>query len=337
MVAQLIDALVVIGIGLAGALVYFWGSNWLLDRIFPANGGDIQRAAQNMRRAAMIRPWLFLGPSLLSLGVYLVYPLISSVIYSFHGRNGVDFVGLANYRWMLTDAEFRESIFNNILWLIVVPTASTLMGLIAAALTDRIWWGNIAKSLIFMPMAISFVGASVIWKFIYDYRDAGSQQIGLLNALVVALGGKPEVWIALPFWNNFFLMVILVWIETGFAMVLLSAALRGIPEETVEAAVIDGANPWQIFLKIKVPQIWGTIAVVWTTITILVLKVFDIVLAMTNGQWQTQVLANLMFNWMFRGGGDYGRGAVIAVVIMVMVVPIMVWNIRNARRDMKEQ
>lgn len=129
-------------------------------------------------------------------------------------------------------------------------------------------------------------------------------------------------------------MVILIWIQTGFAMVLLSAALRGIPEETIEAAVIDGANPWQIFMKIKVPQIWSTIAVVWTTITILVLKVFDIVLAMTNGQWQTQVLANLMFNWMFRGGEDYGRGAVIAVVIMLMVVPIMIWNIRNARREM---
>ena len=184
-------------------------------------------------------------------------------------------------------------------------------------------------------MAISFVGASVIWKFVYDYRDVGAEQIGILNAIVVALGGEPQIWITLPFWNNFFLMVILIWIQTGFAMVLLSAALRGIPEETIEAAVIDGANPWQIFMKIKVPQIWGTIAVVWTTITILVLKVFDIVLAMTNGQWQTQVLANLMFDWMFRGGGDFGRGASIAVVIMVMVVPIMIWNIRNARREME--
>jgi alpha-glucoside transport system permease protein len=185
-----------------------------------------------------------------------------------------------------------------------------------------------------MPMAISFVGASVIWKFVYDYRDAASEQIGLLNAVVVALGGQPQIWIALPFWNNLFLMVILIWIQTGFAMVLLSAALRGIPEETIEAAVIDGANPWQIFMKIKVPQIWGTIAVVWTTITILVLKVFDIVLAMTNGQWNTQVLANMMFDWMFRGGGDFGRGAAIAIVIMVLVVPIMIWNIRNASREM---
>jgi alpha-glucoside transport system permease protein len=186
-----------------------------------------------------------------------------------------------------------------------------------------------------MPMAISFVGASVIWKFIYDFRPEGSEQIGLLNALVVAFGGSPEAWMTLPFWNNFFLMVILIWIQTGFAMVILSAALRGIPEETIEAAVIDGANGLQIFFKIMIPQIWGTIAVVWTTITILVLKVFDIVLAMTNGQWQSQVLANLMFDWMFRGGGDFGRGAAIAVVIMVLVIPIMIWNIRNAAKEME--
>lgn len=332
---QLLYASMTIAIGVAAALGYFYGSNLLLDFIFPANTPDTARASRNLRRAGMVRPWLFLGPALVSLTVYLVYPVFSSVVYSLHDRAGESFVGLANYRWMLNDAEFRQSIFNNILWLLVVPAASTLFGLIIAALTDRIWWGNIAKSLIFMPMAISFVGASVIWKFVYDYRDVGAEQIGILNAVVVALGGDPQIWITLPFWNNFFLMVILVWIQTGFAMVLLSAALRGIPEETIEAAVIDGANPWQIFIKIKVPQIWGTIAVVWTTITILVLKVFDIVLAMTNGQWQTQVLANLMFDWMFRGGGDFGRGASIAVVIMVMVVPIMIWNIRNARREME--
>jgi alpha-glucoside transport system permease protein len=334
-VEQLLYALLTIAIGLAGAVGYFYGSNLLLDLILPSRVRDTIRASRNMRRAALIRPWLFLGPALVSLTVYLVYPVFSSVLYSFYDRSGIHFVGVANYVWMIHDGEFRRSIFNNILWLIVVPAASTLFGLIIAALTDRIWWGNIAKSLIFMPMAISFVGASVIWKFVYDYRDAASEQIGILNAIVMAFGGDPQIWISLPFWNNFFLMVILIWIQTGFAMVLLSAALRGIPEETIEAAVIDGANPWQIFIKIKVPQIWTTIAVVWTTITILVLKVFDIVLAMTNGQWQSQVLANLMFDWMFRGGGDFGKGAAIAVVIMIMVVPIMIWNIRNARREME--
>ena len=276
-----------------------------------------------------------MAPALFALAIYLVYPVFESLRLSLLDRSGRQFVGFSNFSWMLGDGEFRQSIFNNFLWLLVVPALSTFFGLVIAALTDRIWWGNIAKTLIFMPMAISFVGAAVIWKFVYDYRSEGSEQIGILNAVVVAFGGAPEAWMTIPFWNNFFLMVILIWIQTGFAMVILSAALRGIPEETIEAAVIDGANGVQIFFKIMVPQIWGTIAVVWTTITILVLKVFDIVLAMTNGQWQTQVLANLMFDWMFRGGGDFGRGASIAVVIMILVVPIMIWNIRNATKEME--
>ncbi|MBO0347382.1 carbohydrate ABC transporter permease [Roseibium limicola] len=326
---QLLLAFGSMALGVGACVLYFWGSNRLLDLALPPRS---RNAADNIRRANMIRPWLFLGPAVIILSAYLVYPVFNSIYLSFHGRSGDVYVGLDNYRWLFADAGFRESIFNNLLWLVVVPSASTFFGLIAAALTDRISWGNIAKSLIFMPMAISFVGASVIWKFIYDVRAADVEQIGLLNAIVVFFGGEPQAWIALPFWNNFFLMIILIWIQTGFAMVILSAALRGIPEETVEAAVLDGANPFQIFMKIKVPQIWGTIAVVWTTITILVLKVFDIVLAMTNGQWGTQVLANFMFDWMFRGL-DFGRSATIALVIMALVVPIMIWNIREAQKD----
>jgi alpha-glucoside transport system permease protein len=332
---QLLYAAFTMVAGVVGCAIYFFSSNFILDMIFPSKGADTAKAGRNIRRANMIRPWLFLLPALLALGLYLVYPVFDSIRLSFMNRSGTEFVGVSNYTWMFNDAQFRESIFNNFLWLLVVPAAATFFGLVIAVLTDRIWWGNIAKSLIFMPMAISFVGAAVIWKFIYDYRDASTAQIGLLNAIVVYFGGDPQAWITIPFWNNFFLMVILVWIQTGFAMVILSAALRGIPEETIEAAVIDGASGPQIFFKIMVPQIWGTIAVVWTTITILVLKVFDIVLAMTNGQWQSQVLANLMFDWMFRGGGDFGRGAAIAIVIMVLVIPIMVWNIRNARKEME--
>lgn len=330
MTQQILVAIFTMLVGVGGCVFYFWGTNKLLDSIYPARG---ENAGANITRANTIRPWLFLGPALLIVTVYLVYPVINSVWLSFHGPDGREFVGAKNYVWLLSDPGFRESFWNNVLWLIIVPAGATFFGLIAAALTDRIKWGNIAKSLIFMPMAISFIGASIIWKFIYDYRAEGTDQIGLLNAIVTAFGGTPQAWITLPFWNNIFLMVILIWIQTGFAMVILSAALRGIPEETVEAAVLDGASPFQIFLKIKIPQIWGTIAVVWTTITILVLKVFDIVLAMTNGQWGSQVLANLMFDWMFRAG-DYGRSATIALVIMVMVIPIMVWNIREARKEM---
>ncbi len=156
-----------------------------------------------------------------------------------------------------------------------------------------------------------------------------------MNALVQSIGFDAQAWITVPFWNNFFLMIILVWIQTGFAMVILSAALRGISEETIEAAFLDGATPMQVFFKIKIPQIWGTIAVVWTTITVTVLKVFDIVFAMTNGQWGTQVLANLMYDWMFRGTPDFGRGSAIVMVIMLLVTPIMAWNISNARKEMR--
>lgn len=332
---QLISALLTMVVGVAGCAFYFFGSNFVLDKWLPADVEDISVSSKNVRRVNAIRPWLFLGPAILLLVVYLVYPVFDSLRLSLSNATGREFVGLSNYIWMINDPLFQESMFNNMLWLIVVPTAATFFGLIIAALTDRLWWGNIAKSIIFMPMAISFVGASVIWKFVYDFRSEGSEQIGILNAIVTAFGGAPQAWITIPFWNNFFLMIILIWIQTGFAMVILSAALRGISEETIEAAVIDGANPVQIFFQIMIPQIWGTIAVVWTTITILVLKVFDIVLAMTNGQWNSQVLANLMFDWMFRGGGDFGRGAAIAVVIMVLVIPIMVWNIRRANAEME--
>ena len=328
---QLLMAGGTVVIGVFGCVAYFFASNMILDAVWPPRGPD---AGRNILRAAMIRPWLFLFPAIALLAVYLVYPVFVSIWLSFHDNTGQTFVGTDNYTWLLQDRKFQESIRNNFLWLLVVPGGATFFGLIAAALTDRIRWGNFAKAMIFMPMAISFIGASVIWKFIYDYRGEGRTEIGLLNAVIEASGGTSQTWLTLEPWNNFFLMAVLIWIQTGFAMVILSAALRGIPEETIEAAILDGASPFQIFMKIKVPQIWGTIAVVWTTITILVLKVFDIVLAMTNGQWGTQVLANMMFDWMFRGN-DSGRASAIALVIMLLVTPIMIWNIRNARKEMR--
>ncbi len=326
-------ALRTIIIGVFGCVAWFWGSNLVLDAIFPARG---PQAGDNIRKANAIRPWLFLGPAILFLSVYLVYPVINSLWLSLHDSATGDYVGAKNYRWLLVDGKFRESLFNNMLWLLVVPAMSTMFGLLAAQLTDRIRWGNFGKSMIFMPMAISFVGAGVIWKFIYEFRGEGQTQIGLLNAIVEKLGGTPQTWLSLDQWsiNSLLLMVVLIWIQTGFAMVILSAALRGIPEETIEAAILDGATPAQVFFKIKVPQIWGTIAVVWTTITITVLKVFDIVFVMTNGQWGTQVLANMMYDWSFRAG-DFARGSAIAIVLMVLVTPIMIWNIRNARKEMR--
>lgn len=322
-------AAVTILVGVFGCVTYFYLSNVLLDRIYPAS---VPRAGANINTANRIRPWLFLLPALLLLSVYLVYPVFVSVYLSFMDATGENFVGADNYIWLINDGKFRESMVNNLLWLVFVPAASTFFGLLAAAVTDRIRWGNFAKAMIFMPMAISFVGAAVIWKLVYEYRPAGQEQIGILNAVWTSMGGEPQTWLTSPIVNSFLLMIVLVWIQTGFAMVILSAALRGIPEETIEASILDGASPFQIFMKIKVPQIWGTILVVWTTITITVLKVFDIVLTMTNGQWGTQVLANLMFDWMFRGN-DTGRASTAAIVIMLMVTPIMIWNIRNAARE----
>jgi alpha-glucoside transport system permease protein len=324
-------ATIVLGVG--GCLAYFYLANQFLDKVlFPARGPNTGR---NINRANMIRPWVFLFPAVFVLTLYLAYPVIATLWLSLTDREqGGAFVGLANYAQMMDEPKFWEAIGNNMLWLIVVPAMSTAFGLIAAQLTDRISWGNIAKSLIFMPMAISFVGASVIWKLIYDTRPEGTEQIGVLNAIWTALGGDPQTWLTIPILNSFLLMVVLIWIQTGFAMVILSAALRGIPEETVEAAIVDGANPFQIFFKIKVPQIMPTIIVVWTTITLVVLKIFDIVLAMTNGQWGTQVLANYMYDKMFRAF-DWGVGSAAAMVIMLLVLPILIWNVRNVRREMR--
>ena len=293
-------------------------------------------AGDNINRAFMVRPWLFLFPAMFALGLYLTYPVFETLRLSLTDRDlGGAFVGLENYQKMSADPKFWEAMRNNALWLLVVPGLSTAFGLLVAQLTDRIRWGSVAKSIIFMPMAISFVGAAVIWKLVYDARPLGTEQIGILNALYLSLGGaEPQTWLTLPFWNNFFLMVVLIWIQTGFAMVILSAALRGVPEETIEAAIVDGANPFQIFFRIKIPQIMGTIVVVWTTITIVVLKIFDIVFAMTNGQWETQVLANYMYDKLFRAN-DWGVGSAAAMVIMLLVTPILVWNVYNARKEMK--
>ncbi len=330
---QISGVLIAVSLSAGGLLLYYYGSNWLLDRLFPDHLAHDGTVTKSDERRAAIRPWLFVGPALLLIAVFLIYPVLQTVALSFFNPDGDEFVGTRNYSWALQDSNFLQAIRNNILWLFYVPLASTVLGLVIAVLADRLRWGTIAKSFIFMPMAISFVGASVIWKFVYDYRDVDSAQIGFLNALVVSFGGEPQPWITLPAWNNLFLMIILIWIETGFAMVVLSAALRSLPEEILDAARVDGASELQIFFRIMIPQITGTILVVWTTITIVVLKVFDIVLAMTNGQWDTEVLANLMYDWMFRGGGDFGRGSMIAVVIMIAVLPIMIWNIRRLLKE----
>jgi alpha-glucoside transport system permease protein len=326
----LIQTLTAVVVSIAFCLLYFAGSNLLLDKLV-----DTSSASRNRKEGLKsgIRPWLFLAPALLLLGIYLFYPLFETFRLSFFDATGETFVGLSNYKWVFLDQNFLITIRNNFMWLLVVPAAATAFGLVVAVLADRVWWGNFAKSMVFMPMAISFVGASVIWKFVFDFKGPDAEQIGILNAIVMGMGMKPQAWVTLPFWNNFFLMAILIWIQTGFAMVILSAALRGVPTDTIEAARIDGASGLQIFFEIMVPQVMSTIVVVWTTITITVLKVFDVVMAMTGGQWDTSVLANLMYDWMFRGGGDYGRSSTLAMVLMFAVIPVMAFNIRRFRTE----
>jgi alpha-glucoside transport system permease protein len=330
MTEQVLQAFSAVAISLVVCLLYFAGSNYLLDRIIALPGGAKHRFESI---GSKVRPWLFLAPALFLLCVYLLFPLLETFRLSFFNATGDTFVGLSNYSWVFTDQNFWITIRNNFLWLLVVPAFATALGLVVAVLADRVWWGHFAKSMVFMPMAISFVGASVIWKFVYDFRGPDAEQIGILNAIVTGMGFQPQAWVTLPFWNNFFLMAILIWIQTGFAMVILSAALRGVPTETLEAARIDGASELQIFFDIMVPQVLSTILVVWTTITITVLKVFDIVMAMTGGQWDTSVLANLMYDWMFRGGGDYGRSSTLAMLLMFAVIPVMAFNIRRFRAE----
>ena len=302
--------------------VYLWRfALW----VFPAGAVS---PGENINRANKVRPWLFLFPAMFALGLYLAYPVVGSFWRSLFDRSGANFIGLGNYMDLFAGASFRTAVFNNLMWVLVVPAAATFFGLLVAQLTDRLKWGSIAKSLIFMPMAISFVGASLIWKFVYS----ANPDIGVINATRDVFGMEPVDPVQIPFWNNFFLMFILIWIQTGFAMVILSAALRGIPEETIEAAIIDGANPFQVFFSIKVPQIMGTIVVVWTTITILTLKVFDIVYTMTGGNFGTHILPSYMMTYMFR---DDGRATAVAFVIMLLVLPVMIWNIRQARKEMR--
>ena len=324
----ILNLLFIVFLGILFFIAYFHISNYLLDSY---GGKSVKR--YNIENS--IRVIVFIAPAFIVLFVFILYPVFETIRLSFYDKFGREFVGLYNYKWAVNDPEFRRSILNNLVWLLVVPTLSTFFGLVIANLADRIWWGSIAKSIIFMPMAISFVGAGVIWKFMYDYRGPGDQQIGLLNAIAVGLGFEPQAWLTIPIWNNFFLMAIMIWIQTGLALVILSAALRTIPSETLDAARIDGASELKIFWKIIIPYLEQTILVIWTIITLLVLKVFDIIYAMTNGQWQTEVLANLMYDWMFRGGGDTGRGSVLAFCILIGVIPILAWNLYRHKQEQK--
>ena len=273
----------------------------------------------------------FLAPAVILLGVGLIYPTIGTTIQAFQDNRSRDFVGFDNFVWIFTQPYGIRVVLNTIVWVLVVPALSTIFGLAYAAFIDRSRGEKVFKALVFMPMAISFVGASIIWRFVYDAKPVGQGQIGLLNQVVVWFGGQPVYWLQNSPWNTLFLIIVLIWIQTGFAMVILSAAIKGVPAEQLEAAELDGTNGWQRFINVTVPGIRASLIVVLTTISIASLKVFDIVRTMTSGANETSVIANEMYTqWK---GFETGRSAAFAVVLFLLVMPIIVYNARQIKKQ----
>ncbi len=317
--SRILSAIAAIIVGSGGVIGLFYGANYLVEQL-------------PRKWRSHILPWVYTSPAILFLLAYLVLPTLRTIYISFLDRRSVEFVGLENYIFAFTDESMLIAFRNNILWLVLVTGISVGLGLAIAILVDRVGYEAIAKGLIFLPMAISFVGASVIWRFIYAYNPPGAEQIGLLNALVTGLGFEPVGWLVNKSINNFALITIMIWLQTGFCMVLLSSAVKGIPQDIIEAARMDGANEFQIFWRIIIPTISSTITVVATTVIVLVLKVFDIVFVMTAGNLDTDVIASRMIKEMFNFR-HFGRGSAIAVILLLAVIPIMVTNIRRFQQQ----
>ncbi|MGH3520429.1 MAG: carbohydrate ABC transporter permease [Haloechinothrix sp.] len=316
-----INAILAILGGLGGALVLYFLLNMLVERL-PAKWEE------------RLKPYVFVGPAMLFVTIFLVYPAVRTAVLSFFDDRGEQFVGLDNYTSLLEEEAFRDTLFNNVLWLIFVPVGVVIAGLIVAVLADQLRprGENFVKSVIFLPMAISFVGASTIWRFVYAFQPEGRPQIGLLNAMSTQVGFSPVAWIQedTARLNSFLLMVIMIWLQTGFAMVLLSAAIKSVPVETLEAARIDGASELQIFFRVVVPQIWATVITVFITVLILTMKIFDIIYVMTGGAFNTDVIGNRFITELINFGRD-GRASAIVVMLMVAVIPVMIYQVRRFR------
>ena len=327
------------------SFAYYWLATWMN---FKMSNSDSRRG---QRVVEAIQPWIFVGPALLLLLIFLIYPAIETFRISLTNdvglldtagnpvlndvgqpRTTLGYVGFSNYATVLVAENFWLAMRNSVLWLLVVPTTCIVFGMLIAVLADNVKWGTAAKTMIFIPMAISFVGAAVIWRNIYADGGTATHQIGLLNAMLSPFGVEPRFWYEVEFWGNFFMMGILVWIQTGFAMVIFSAALRSVPQETLEAAEIDGATPVQTFFRITLPQIYSTVVVVWTTLTILVLKVFDIPFALTANKADKLLLATYMEQTR-NSQRDPELAASIAIILMLTIIPIMLFNLWRIRLE----
>jgi len=324
--AKTLTAILTVLAGISAALVLYWLLNKLAE-LLPSKWEE------------RLKPVFYILPAYAAITLYLIYPTVQTVIYSFKTKVGFPaerWVGLDNYKDLLGSSGFRDTLFNTLLWILVVPVATVILGLIVATLADRLQTRaeNTVKTLIFMPMAISMVGAATVWALIYDYRPAGRPQVGIQNAIVTGLGGDPIPWMTKSDFhlNSFLLMLMMLWSSIGFGMVLLSASIKGVPIDTLEAARIDGANERQIFFRVVVPQIWPTIVTVFVTTVITVMKVFDVVFVMTNGNFNTNVIANEFYNRFFNNN-DKGGASAIVVLLMIAIIPIMWYQVRNFRAE----
>lgn len=315
---KLVQALVALVLGIGGIWALFIVVNSLVEHL-PA------------RATTALRPFVFVLPAIAVVSVYLVIPAVGTIIQSFTEvpeGEGLFF----NYGQAFSDPKLQLALRNNAIWLVLAPAGALFIGLTFAALVDRIKREALAKIFIFLPLCISGAGAAVIWRFVYEWRPPGQPQIGVLNAIVTLFGGEPIPWLQEIPTNTLALIVVMIWLQAGFAMVILSAAIKGVPTEMIEAARIDGAGELQTFLRVVLPSIRGSMITVFTTIAIAVLKVFDIVYVTTNGNFDTDVIANRMFNEMFRFR-NFGFATALAVILFVAVVPIMVINVRNLRHQ----
>ncbi len=319
---RVINALLAIISGVGGALVLFWLLNQLAERL-PSKWED------------RLKPYLYVLPALAVIASFLLYPAIQTIVYSFANETSTQWVGFENYTNLLSQNDFVQvTLVNTLLWIALVPAVVVALGLMVAVLADRLnpRGEKLSKTIIFLPMAISGVASAAIWRFVYEVRPAGESQIGLQNGVWTALGFEPVAWLQVDNakLNTFMLMIILVWAQAGFAMVLLSAAIKGVPDETLEAAMVDGANQRQIFFRVIVPQIWGTVITVFITVLIGVMKIFDVVYVMTGGNFNTDVIA-VRFITELITNGDAGRAAAIVVMLMIAIIPIMVYQVRHYR------
>jgi alpha-glucoside transport system permease protein len=332
-IPKLLQGLIAVVAGVGGAAALFYFINMLVEGL-----------PKRLSEGAI--PYAFLLPALLLIGVMLIYPTVQTIHFSFADADSEAYVGLQNYIDVFNDPDFRESLVNNLLWLIVVPAMTVVVGVVVAVLADKLAATSekVSKAFIFVPMAISFVGAAAIWDLIYQYDPPGDNQTGLLNWVWTGIGDLFGVAMQSVAWlsvstlslNDLLLMLIVLWLQAGFAMILLSSAIKGVPEETIEAARIDGANEWQIFRQVVIPQIRGTMITVYVTVVILVLKIFDIIYVTTNGRDGTNVIANLFFQEIFRTGNN-GIASAIVVILLIAVTPVLIYQVRHFRREESER